>query len=586
MSKLECFTLAGLVLLVALAVVIVVIVPQQRRQPSSPDTSPAQGETETLVARVVEVLEEGTVELGGGSSQPYQRLLVRVESGSLAGQEIEVEEGTVNIISQERLFHSGDRVFLERAVGPDGDRFYISDFVRAWPLLLIIGLFMTLVVLVGRGKGLRSLGGTLFSLVVIFACIVPQIVAGRDPVLASIAGSILLLTVSNYLIYGWNHRAHAAVAGMVLSLVLTGLLAWLSVGWTRLTGLAADESSYLVFELGPDINLQGLLLGGIIIGSMGALDDVCVGQVSVVFELIDTDPSLEWKMLFRRGFNVGRDHIAAMVNTLVLAYVGASLPLMLAFTIYQEPLWQRINREPIAEEIVRTMVGSIGLILAAPITSLIASFLAHWVVQRKGVQARENQSVSLSALAEGLAISPVSANEMVKKPVKRGLVTYERYKGVTLTAKGQALALAVTRRHRLWEQFLTDVLGLDWDRVHEEACRLEHATSPLVEERLARFLDWPETCPHGHPVPTSEGEIAREAGVPLSEMEPGARGVVLSIPEEPELLQYLGSLGLVTQAEFEVEAVAPLEGSLTVGVGDTQHIVGRKVASRVKVRPL
>ena len=198
----------------------------------------------------------------------------------------------------------------------------------------------------------------------------------------------------------------------------------------------------------------------------------------------------------------------------------------------------------------------------------------------------EDQPVSLPVLAKELAISPVSANEMVKKLVKRGLVTYERYKGVTLTPGGRAWALTVTRRHRLWERFLTDVLGLDWDHVHEEACRLEHATSPLVEERLAQFLGWPETCPHGYPVPTSEGEIAREAGVPLSEMEPGARGVVLNVPEEPELLQYLGSLGLVTQAEFEVEAVAPLEGPLTVRVGDAQHVMGWKVASQVRVRLL
>jgi uncharacterized membrane protein len=386
MARLERTLLASLIVLVLLAVVIALVGPRLRQRSSSPDGSPTLGETETMLARVVKVLEEGTVELGEGSSQPYQRLLVHVEGGSLAGQEIEVDEGTVNIISQERLFHPGDKVYLERAVGPDGDRFYISDFVRVRPLLLIVGLFVTLVVLVGRGKGLRSLGGTLFSLVVIFAFIVPQIVAGRDPVLVSITGSIVLLTVSNYLIYGWNYRAHAAVVGMVLSLVLTGLLAWLSVGWARLTGLTVDESSYLVLELGPEINVQGLLLGGIIIGSMGALDDVCVGQVSVVFELIDTDPGMGWKMLFRRAFNVGRDHIAAMVNTLVLAYAGAAMPLMLAFTIYQEPLWRRINREPIAEEIVRTMVGSIGLVLAAPITSLIASLLAHWVHQRNGAQ--------------------------------------------------------------------------------------------------------------------------------------------------------------------------------------------------------
>jgi uncharacterized membrane protein len=387
--KLEHVLLGALVVLVALAVVIVIVAPQRRSQSLSTESTDASlmpGETETMVAIVIEVLDEGTVELRGGGLQPYQRLLVRVESGSLAGQEIAVAEGTVNIISHERLFDVGDRVFLERAMGPDGDRLYISDIVRLQPLVLLVGLFVTVVVLVGRGKGLRSLGGTLFSLVVVFAFIVPQIVAGRDPVLVGVAGSIVLLAVSNYLIYGLNHRAHAAVAGMVLSLVLTGLLAWLSVGWVRLTGLAAEEHAFLVLELGPDINLHGLLLGGIIIGSIGALDDVCVGQVSVVFELIDTDPNLEWRTLFSRAYRVGRDHIAAMVNALVLAYAGTSLPLILAFTLYPESLWQRINREPIAEEIVRTMVGSIGLILAAPITSLVASLLAHRVAQRKEAQ--------------------------------------------------------------------------------------------------------------------------------------------------------------------------------------------------------
>jgi uncharacterized membrane protein len=382
MSRLERFFLVGLVVLVVLAVVIVVVVPRLRQQASPPEQSLAPGETETMSARVIEVLEEGTVELGGGSTQPYQRLLLRVENGSLAGQEIVVEEGTVNIISQERLFHVGDRVYLERAVGPDGDRFYISDAVRTRPLFLIVGLFVTLVVLVGRGKGLRSLGGTLFSLAVIFAFVVPQIVAGRDPVGVSIMGSVVLLAASTYLVYGWNPKAHAAVAGMMLSLVLTGALAWLFVEWTRLTGLSVEESSYLVMELGPNINLQGLVLGGIIVGSLGVLDDICVGQSSAVFELAAANHDLSWRELFRSSFNIGRDHIAAMVNTLLLAYVGASMPLMLAFSIYQEPIWRRINREPIAEEIVRTLVGSVGLVLAVPITGLIASLLAHWAVRR------------------------------------------------------------------------------------------------------------------------------------------------------------------------------------------------------------
>ena len=383
MSRWERFFLIGLIVLIGLAVVIVFVAPRLKLQPSPSEQPLAVGETETLPARVLEVLEEGTVELGGGSTQPYQRLLLRVESGSLAGQEIVVEEGTVNIISQDRLFYPGDRVYVQHAVGPNGDRFYVSDFVRTTPLLLSAFLFLGLVALVGRGRGIRSLSGTLFSLVVIFTFILPQIIAGRDPVLVSISGSVVLLAFSTYLVYGWNFKAHAAVVGMMLSLVLTGGLAWLFVSWTRLTGLSVEEGAYLVMELGQGINLRGLVLGGIIIGSLGVLDDVCVGQASAVFELVNANRELSWRELFRSSLNIGRDHIAAMVNTLLLAYVGASMPLMLVFTIYQEPIWRRINREPIAEEIVRTLVGSMGLVLAVPITGFIASLMARWAVRRE-----------------------------------------------------------------------------------------------------------------------------------------------------------------------------------------------------------
>jgi len=385
MSRLERLLAAGLGILVLLAVATILIGPRLLRPASPTDAEhPLEaGATETMPARVVEVLEEGTVDLGEGNTQPYQRLLLRVEGGTLAGQEVEVEEGTVNIINQERLFRPGDRVYLERAVGPNGDRFYISDFRRSGSLFAIAALFAGLVLLLGRGKGLRSLLGTLLSLAVIFAFVLPQIMAGRDPVMVSIVGSIGLLAISTYLVYGWTLKAHASVIGMVLSLTLTGALAWLFVEWTRMTGLTTEEGSYLVMELGSDLNLRGLLLGGIIIGSLGVLDDICVSQASAVFELLNANRDLGWKELFRSSLNIGRDHVAAMVNTLLLAYAGASMPLMLVFMIYREPLWRRINREPIAEEIVRTLVGSMGLILAVPITSLIASLMARWGVRRE-----------------------------------------------------------------------------------------------------------------------------------------------------------------------------------------------------------
>lgn len=199
----------------------------------------------------------------------------------------------------------------------------------------------------------------------------------------------------------------------------------------------------------------------------------------------------------------------------------------------------------------------------------------------------EEQTVALSTLAQQLHISPVSANEMVRKLVEQGLVLYVPYKGVSLTAEGRARALRVIRRHRLWERLLTDVLGLPWDQVHAEACRLEHATSLLLEERMAEYLDQPRTCPHGHPIPTDAGEMTNQIGRPLAELEPGQEGVVVCVRDEnPELLQYLDSLGLRPQSTVLVEDVAPFRGPLTVQVGEAHHVLGREVAALVIVRLL
>jgi uncharacterized membrane protein len=263
------------------------------------------------------------------------------------------------------------------------DRFYISDPDRTLPLFAIALLFVGLVALVGRGRGLRSLLGSLIGVGVIFGGVLPLIKGGWDPLAVSVAGSIVLLAASTFITYGWNPKSLAAMIGMALSLALAVGLAWLFVAWTRLSGLSLEESAFLVIELGGDLDFRGLALGGIIIGSLGVLDDVCVGQAAAVFELVNVNRELTWQQLFRGSLNIGRDHIGAMVNTLLLAYVGAALPLMLVFTIYEEPIWRRINREPLAEEIVRTLVGSVGLTLAVPITGLVASLMARHVARQE-----------------------------------------------------------------------------------------------------------------------------------------------------------------------------------------------------------
>ncbi|NIV30563.1 MAG: hypothetical protein GWN58_13995 [Anaerolineae bacterium] len=258
------------------------------------------------------------------------------------------------------------------------DVFHVTDYVRTRPLFWLAALFVAATLLLSGWQGLRSLLGMGVSLVVILFFIVPQILDGRNPLIVAILGSVVMMGISLYLVYGWNSKTHVAVAGLLLSLIVTGLLAvWVwSVNWTRLSGFGAEEAGFLQVA-GVQLDTRGLLLAGIIIGTLGALDDIAIGQSSTIFELRKANPDLTWLELFRHGMTVGRDHIAAMVNTLLLAYVGAALPLVLMFSVFAEPVGVTINREIIAEEIVRTLVGSLGLLAGVPLTSVIAAYAAR-----------------------------------------------------------------------------------------------------------------------------------------------------------------------------------------------------------------
>jgi uncharacterized membrane protein len=281
------------------------------------------------------------------------------------------------------MFGQGDRVLLEHVRTAEGqDVFGIADYVRTGPMLWLTLLFVAATLLLSGWQGVRSLLGMGVSLAVIVWFIVPQILAGRNPVIIAILGSLVMMAISLYLVYGWGSKTHVAVAGLLASLVLTGLLAVWFVNWMRLSGFGAEEAGFLRIA-GVQVDPQGLLLAGILIGTLGALDDIAVGQSSSIFELSKANPSLGWAELFRRGMVIGRDHIAAMVNTLLLAYVGAALPLMLLFSVYAESLGITLNREIIAEEIARTLVGSLGLLAGVPFTSLIAALSARGRLNRQ-----------------------------------------------------------------------------------------------------------------------------------------------------------------------------------------------------------
>ena len=364
----------GAVLAVGIFMILAAIA--GRGSPTGENTELAQGESEILRARIVEVLEEGVLDQGE-VSQPYQLLRLEITSGPLSGQELTVDYGSLVFTNESRLFQKGDRVLVERTRTMEGeDVFHVTDYVRTSPLLWLTALFIAATLLLSGWQGLRSLLGMGVSLVVILFFIVPQILDGRNPLIVAILGSVVMMGISLYLVYGWNSKTHVAVAGLLLSLIVTGLLAVWSVNWTRLSGFGAEEAGFLQVA-GVQLDTRGLLLAGIIIGTLGALDDIAIGQSSTIFELRKANPDLTWLELFRHGMTVGRDHIAAMVNTLLLAYVGAALPLVLMFSVFTESVGVTINREIIAEEIVRTLVGSLGLLAGVPLTSVIAAQAAR-----------------------------------------------------------------------------------------------------------------------------------------------------------------------------------------------------------------
>lgn len=197
----------------------------------------------------------------------------------------------------------------------------------------------------------------------------------------------------------------------------------------------------------------------------------------------------------------------------------------------------------------------------------------------------QTEPVALSDLASQLSLSAASVNEMVRRLEEQDLVSYTPYRGVLLRQEGLSQALGVIRRHRLWERFLTDLLGLPWDVVHEEACKLEHAASEDITERLAVLLDHPQRCPHGRPMPAPGREpVPSPRAVPLVDLQAGQHGRVVYVErEDPELLRYLGQLKIRPSAEIVVQQVAPFEGPMTICVDDTAQVIGRKVAGTVFV---
>jgi uncharacterized membrane protein len=273
-------------------------------------------------------------------------------------------------------FRIGDRLALAPAEGAGGeDPYIIVDFQRLPTLWLLFGLFVAAVIAVGRWQGVRSLLGLALSLAIVIRFVVPAILEGTSPSLVALVGSLAIMIVTLYLAHGVSEMTTAAVVGTAVTLLLTIGLGVLFIEYGRISGYASDQAALARLAV-EGLDLQGLVLAGLIIAALGVLDDVTVSQASTVFALHETDRRLGWSALFGRAMKVGRDHIASVVNTLFLAYTGASLALLVLFSTSGVPAAELINSELFAQEIVSIVVGSLGLIAAVPLTTALAATLA------------------------------------------------------------------------------------------------------------------------------------------------------------------------------------------------------------------
>ena len=274
-----------------------------------------------------------------------------------------------------RQLHEGQGVIVAYAPDAPHDLQYsVTDVDRKVPMALLAGIFALAVVVVGRLRGVMALIALAVSFAVLTLFILPAILQGSNPLLVAVVGASAIMLIALYMCHGLTARTSVAVIGTLISLLLIGLLGSLFIDWASLTG-NTDDSTGLIHGLYPHIDMSGLLLAGVIIGSLGVLDDVTVTQTSAVWELHQADPTMGARKLYRAGIRIGRDHIASVVNTLVLAYAGAALPLLLLFSIAQSSVGTVANSELVAEEIVRTLVGSIGLVASVPVTTVLAALV-------------------------------------------------------------------------------------------------------------------------------------------------------------------------------------------------------------------
>jgi uncharacterized membrane protein len=333
----------------------------------------------TMKAEVIQVVTEEERQIPGMDlTAKHQTIRAFILEAPEEGKEVIIENDYLEL-------EEGDVFYLNHTTSAyDGTDYYsVLERDRSPALLGLLILFIAVVLIFGGKQGARGLLALIGSLVFIGVFLLPGILNGYSPILVSIGVAAIIVTLGSYVTHGFTRMTTAAVVGMIFTIVLTGLLAYLAIYLTHLEGWSGEEVTYLNLNARGAIDLAGLLLGGILIGLLGVLYDGAIGQAVAVEELGRAGKDLSRKEIYQRAIRIGREHVGALVNTLAIAYLGAGLPLLLLF--YQTGdlnLGLTINREMFATEIVRILVGSIGLVLAVPITTAVA---IRMLIQREEV---------------------------------------------------------------------------------------------------------------------------------------------------------------------------------------------------------
>lgn len=319
---------------------------------------------------VLEITKEGEEDIVG-TKQKFQDVKLKITSGKESGKEISLRHGGAVALDDNQFVHVGQSVVIAKT--GEGS-YFIADRYRLPYMMMALLLFVLTVLYFGRAKGAMSLIALVLSFIVLIGFIVPFIVKGYSPLFVTLIGSFLIAVLGMLISHGFTRRTVVAIVSTLITLAIAIILAVLFVDLVQLFGGGSEETAYLKLDPNLHINLKGLLLSGIVIGTLGVLDDVTMTQVASVDELVQANNALSPSELYRRGLSIGKEHIASVVNTLVLAYAGASMPLFLLFTLSStQPLWATLNSEFVAQEFVMTFIGSVALILGVPISTYLSA---------------------------------------------------------------------------------------------------------------------------------------------------------------------------------------------------------------------